>query len=197
MDIKLLISLLFFCISTSITPGPNNLMIMFSGLNYGVKKSLPHYYGICLGFGFMLLIVGLGFSSFFAAYPSLSGIIKTLGLLYMFYLSYKIITSTTKISMSKTARPLSFMQAVLFQWVNPKTWMMATGVFAAFSLPHINIYQQTLRITGIFAFTAAPCIALWMLGGGMLQSLLKNKKELNYFNYLMGALLILSIIGLV
>lgn len=194
MNLKIYLSLIFFCISTSITPGPNNIMIMLSGLNYGIKKSLPHYYGICFGFCLLLVVVGLGFNTIFAFYPMLSISIKTVGLAYLIYLAVKIIFSSTQIKHNINHSPLSFMQAVLFQWVNPKTWMMATGVFAAFNLPDANIYQHTSLITLIFGLTASPCIAMWMLGGVMLNSLLSNDKYLRRFNYIMGFLLILSIL---
>lgn len=193
MNTKLYLSLIFFCISTSITPGPNNLMIMLSGLNYGIKKSLPHYYGICFGFCLMLIIVGLGCNTIFISYPLLGNSIKLVGLGYMVYLTFKTIFASTQIKLGIVESPISFTQAVLFQWVNPKTWMMATGVFAAFSLASTNVYQQTLQIALIFSLIASPCIAAWMLGGAILNPLLNNEKHLRWFNYLMGVFLILSI----
>ena len=156
MNFKQYLSLIFFCISTSITPGPNNLMIMLSGLNHGIKKSLPHYYGICFGFCMLLAIVGLGCNTLLVTYSSIRNSIKVMGITYMVYLMIKTIFASTPLTINDKTSPISFVQAVLLQWVNPKVWMMATGVFAAFNLSYVNNYKQTIQIILIFGFIVAP-----------------------------------------
>lgn len=194
MSVKLYLSILLFCFSTSITPGPNNLMIMISGVNFGVKKSLPHYFGICLGFALVLFAVGLGANTIFDLYPKLALILKGFGVTYILYLASKTAFSSTKITMSASKSPLNFRQAVLFQWVNPKVWMMATGVYAAFRLHDANIFLQTMQITSAYILIAGPCIATWLIGGVMLTRVLNNEQYMRRFNYTMGILLIISIL---
>jgi threonine/homoserine/homoserine lactone efflux protein len=186
--------LILFCFSSSITPGPNNLMIMMSGLNYGVRRSLAHFLGINAGFILMLLIVGLGLGSIFEAFPLLHRIIKIVGSLYILYLAIKTIFASTQIKAQAGKRPVGFWQAVLFQWANPKAWVMSIGVFAAFSLPLNNIMLQVGLVTMVFGIILLPCIALWLFGGVIMRSVLHNEHRVRLFNVLMGLLLIASIV---
>lgn len=187
-------ALCLFCFSTSITPGPNNLMLMMSGLNYGVRRSVPHYLGVCGGFAFMLLIIGIGLGSAVATYPRLQHSIKIIGAGYMLYLAWKTIFSSSHLDLKVAKRPVSFMAAVLFQWANPKAWIMAIGVFATFATVDKQWVATVLIITLIFSLLLLPCLAIWLYGGSILKRMLKTERQLRQFNLIMGLLLALSIV---
>lgn len=185
--------LILFCFSSSITPGPNNLMLMMSGLNYGVRHSLLHYWGISFGFAVMLIIVGLGLGAVFHTFPVLHQIIKVVGSLYIVYLAIKTIFASTNIHAEAGKRPVGFWQAALFQWANPKAWVMSIGVFAAFSLPVAGIVVEVLAITLLFTLILLPSTATWLLGGVIMRSILRNPQRIRVFNIIMGLLLLASI----
>jgi len=187
--------LIIFCFSTSITPGPNNLMIMMSGAKFGVKSSLPHYFGICIGFALMVALVGLGLGEIFNRWSILHLIIKYVGALYMLYLAWQIIRSTSELkTVSARSKPLNFVQALLFQWINPKAWIMAVGAISAYSVVNSNMLSQALIIAGVYFIVGLPCIGMWLIGGIGVSRYLKHPKHLHYFNLTMGTLLILSIL---
>lgn len=188
--------LILFVLSTSITPGPNNTLILASGINYGVKRSLPHLLGIATGFPLMVVAVGLGLGGLFQQFPILQIILKIAGTLYLLYLAYKVATAPTKNIKISNAKPITFLQALLFQWVNPKAWTMAvSGVTAFTSDAHYLLSVVTLAAA--FILFGAPCTALWMLCGASLRNLLNNPRYLRIFNISMALLLIISLIPVV
>ena len=187
-----LLPFLLFSFSTLMTPGPNNFMLMNSGLKFGIKKSLPHYLGICLGFPLMVLIVSLGFGEIFQKYVWLKISLKILGSAYMLYLAWQILFSTSNPKSEKVAKPLSFFQAVMFQWVNPKAWLMAIGAISIFSLMANSIYNA-IAISSIFLLIGLPCIGSWLLFGASLQRFIKNERHQKWFNRVMAVCLIASI----
>ena len=182
-----------FVISTSITPGPNNVMIMTSGLNHGVRRSLPHLLGINLGFTLMLVIIGIGLGTAFESFPLLHQSIKIVGALYLSYLAWIIATTPTEPKQQAKAHPISFLQAALFQWVNPKAWVMITGAVGTYTSQSGNIHQQVLMIAGTFMILGPPCTASWLMGGVGLRRFLENPNYLTLFNRSMAILLIVSI----
>jgi len=186
-----LIPLLLFALSTTFTPGPNNLMIMNSGMNFGIKKSLPHYLGICLGFPAMVLIVALGLGVIFMKYAWIKHALKIIGSLYMLYLAWQILRSN-KANMDKTKRPLSFIQAVLFQWVNPKAWLMAIGTISIFTIANTSI-NNAIIISLVYFLMCIPCIGAWLLFGKFLQHILRTPNQRIVFNILMALALVASI----
>ncbi|MBP7847273.1 MAG: LysE family translocator [Burkholderiales bacterium] len=189
------IPLLLFCFSTSITPGPNNIMIMMSGAKFGLLKSFPHYLGICIGFNIMVFLVGLGLGEVFNSLPMLHVIIKYLGTLYMLYLAFSLIRSNSGISgTNERSKPLTFIQAVLFQWINPKAWIMAIGVIATYSLLNVNPVYQSFIISLIFFLVGLPCIGAWFVFGVGISKYLSSHVHMKIFNVTMGVLLIFSII---
>lgn len=131
---ELVFAIALFAFSSGITPGPNNIMLMTSGVNFGIRLSLPHLAGICIGFPCMVLAIGLGLSAVFQAYPLLHLIIKYVGIAYLLYLAWLIANSSSRMEGKQTAKPLSFVQAAAFQWVNPKGWIMAVGAIATFTV---------------------------------------------------------------
>ena len=186
-------AILLFAFTATVTPGPNNVMIMASGLNYGIKRSLPHFFGICLGFPVMVVLVGLGIGTIFERFPVVHEFIKVAGVAYLLYLSWRIATSSPVSLEGERGKPLSFWQAVLFQWVNPKAWVMVTGAVAAFTSVSTGIYFQVLLITSAFALVTFPCVGMWMSFGMGLQRLLRAPSHQRIFNISMAVLLVSSV----
>ena len=119
-------------------PGPNNVMVLTSGVNHGIRNSLPHVLGINIGFPVMIICVGLGIMSLFKQWPILHQLIQIIGVLYLAYLAFKIATMPINSKLNNNAKPMSFLQAALFQWVNPKAWVMSVSAIVAFSVPEVN-----------------------------------------------------------
>jgi len=177
----------------AITPGPNNTMLLASGLNHGVRRSLPHWVGVNLGFGLMVIILGFGLGSIFQAAPALHQVIRFGGVLYLCYLAWLIASTPTKENDPRSAKPLSLWQAGLFQWVNPKAWVMITGAIATYTTPGLNIYVQVLLLTVIFLVVGSPCGVVWLVGGAGLKRVMKNPRHHRMFNVSMALLLVSSL----
>lgn len=186
-------AVLFFAFSTTITPGPNNIMMLSSGVNYGVKASLPHFFGICFGFPLMVLLVGLGFGVVFERFPLLHIWIKITGVLYLLWLAWKIGSSTPCSIEGSDAKPFSFLQAALFQWVNAKAWIMASGAVAAFTTVSGNAWWDVTQITAAFLLVSFPCVGVWLTCGALLRSVLNQPLYQRVFNLTMALLLVLSV----
>ncbi len=166
-----------------------------SGAKFGLLKSLPHYLGICIGFNIMVFLVGLGLGEIFNKLPILHVIIKYLGTIYMLYLAFSLIRSNSGINNTNTrSKPLTFIQAVLFQWINPKAWIMAVGVIATYSLASISPIYQSLVIGTIFFLVGLPCVGAWFVFGVGISKYLSSKMHMKIFNVTMGVLLIFSIV---
>ncbi|WP_319024736.1 LysE family translocator [Microbulbifer hainanensis] len=194
--LETLLPIVLFTFSTSITPGPNNLMIMSSGLNYGVNRSLPHLLGICLGFPAMIVAIGLGLGALFSQFPVLHEIIRWVGIAYLLYLAWAI-ARTREIGSADRSKPFTFLQAVAFQWVNPKGWIMAVGALAAFTSTGSEMWIDVARIALTFIAIGGPCIIVWMLFGVGLKQVLNNPAHLRRFNIAMGLLLAASVVPMI
>ncbi|KZN56455.1 hypothetical protein N474_11960 [Pseudoalteromonas luteoviolacea CPMOR-2] len=192
-----LLAVILFAISTSITPGPNNIMVMTSALNFGIKKTLPLLAGICAGFSVMLLVIGFGFGQVFTAFPSLHLIIKCVGVSYLLYLSWVIAKSAGAPIDTDEAKPLSFLNGALFQWVNAKAWVVAMGAIAAFTSMGDGYYTQNITIALVFFVAAFPCVGTWLLCGSVLKRILTKEKYRKVFNYAMAALLVVSVLPVI
>ena len=192
-----LFAVVLFAVSSSVTPGPNNIMVMTSGLNFGIKKSLPLLTGICVGFTVMLLLVGLGFSQLFEIFPHLHFIIKCIGVLYLLYLAYLIASSVEDVESGKPSRPFSFMKGALFQWVNAKAWVVATGALAAFTTVGANFFSQNVMIALTFFVVSFPCVGVWLVFGSLLKTALNSSRSRIIFNFTMSGLLVLSVVPVV
>ncbi|MBB1437285.1 LysE family translocator [Shewanella sp. SG41-4] len=191
---ELVFAIALFAFSAGITPGPNNIMLMTSGVNFGIKRSIPHLMGISLGFPTMILAVGLGLSAIFQAYPFIHIVIKVIGISYLLYLSWLIANSSSKMEGKKVSKPFSFLQAAAFQWVNPKGWIMAVGAIATFTSVQQEINSQVVTIASVFLCVAFPCAIVWLGFGVALKRLLKNERQQRIFNITMALLLVASII---
>ena len=190
-------AVLFFAFSSTITLGPNNIMIMSSGVNYGIKDSLPHLLGICIGFPLMVLLVGLGFGLVFQQYPWLHSIIKVLGILYLFWLAWRIASSTPGSVEGAKRPPLTFLQAALFQWMNGKAWVMASGAIAAFTSLQGSFMFDVAQITAAFLVMSFPCVGLWLVFGALLRPLLAKPFLQRIFNICMAVLLVASVMPVI
>lgn len=187
------VPLILFVMSTSITPGPNNTFILASGVNYGVKRSLPHLLGIAVGFPLMVIAIGFGVGGLFQQFPMLQTTLKIFGTLYLLYLAYRVATAPTKDIEITKAQPFTFLQALLFQWVNPKAWMMAvSGVTAFTSSEHYFLDVISFAVACILF--GAPCTGLWLLCGAALRNFLHNQNYLRAFNISMAILLLVSLV---
>lgn len=194
---ELILAIALFAFSSGITPGPNNIMLMTSGVNFGVKRSIPHLMGISLGFPTMILAIGLGLSALFQAYPMIHQVIKVIGIVYLLYLSWLIANSSSKMEGKSIAKPFSFLQAAAFQWVNPKGWIMAVGAIATFTSVQQDLTPQVVTIATVFLCVAFPCAVVWLGFGVALKRILKNERQQKIFNITMAILLLASIIPMI
>lgn len=194
---ELILAIALFAFSSGITPGPNNIMLMTSGVNFGVKRSIPHLMGISLGFPTMILAIGLGLSTVFQAYPIIHQVIKVIGIVYLLYLSWLIANSSSKMEGKSIAKPFSFLQAAAFQWVNPKGWIMAVGAIATFTSVQQDLTPQVITIATVFLCVAFPCAVVWLGFGVALKRILKNERQQKIFNITMAILLVASIIPMI
>ena len=190
MNNEILIALCTFAFVSSVTPGPNNLMLMTSGANYGIRRTLPHFLGVVLGFLLMIVLVGFGLLRVFDAYPASHDVLKLLSIAYLSYLAWKIATARPQLS-SASGRPLSALQAALFQWVNPKAWAMALTALTAYS-PSQGIAMVAL-VALVCAVVNTPSVFVWVVLGSQLKRLLANETRLRIFNYSMALLLLATL----
>ena len=197
MASELLFPLLLFALVGSLTPGPNNIMLAASGVNYGFRRTVPHMIGICIGFPLMFLAVGTGLSQVFEKAPITHTALKLMGSVYLLWLAWRVATaepvSTTAPNETKN-RPISFMQAAAFQWVNPKAWILVLGATATYTDIDQALLPQVIAITLIFAVVSIFSVTIWtMLGVGIAQAL-KDSRSRRVFNFTMAAALTVSVL---
>ena len=195
MTHELLTGLLLFAFVSSITPGPNNLMLLASGANYGFRRSIPHMLGISVGHSFMVVLVGVGLMGLFEAVPLAHDILTILGILYLLWLAWKIAHASAPGTADKRGKPFSFFQAAAFQWVNPKAWQMALTAITLYAPD--RSFAAVTTVAAIFACTNLPSISLWTVMGQNLRALLSNPLRLKVFNWTMAVLLVASLIPVV
>jgi len=188
------IPLLLFSASVSFTPGPNLVMITASGANFGWRRSLPHYWGIVLGFSFMVLAIALGLGTLFESWPLLHEILKYGGAAYLVWLGLRIATTRHQANGGESqGEPFSFTAAALFQWVNPKAWLMAVGAVAAFTRPDLPTWLQALGLTAVLGVISLVSCALYLGGGVAIGRFLASPLAFRLFNLFMGGLTIASV----
>ena len=191
MTTDLLLALAGFAFVTSITPGPNNLMLMASGANFGFRRTVPHMLGIGLGFTAMVVLVGLGLAGLFDRWPVLRLVLTVVSVAYMLWLAWKIATAAGPGGARAGARPLSFLQAASFQWVNPKAWAMALTATTVYALPGDGL--SVLLVGLVFGAVNLPSVSVWTLLGQAVARLLRDARALRTFNVTMAVLLVLSL----
>jgi len=193
MSTDIFAALAVFAIVTSITPGPNNLMLLASGVNFGLRPTLPHLFGVNTGFVLLLLMVGAGMGSLLTAFPPLYMALKIAGGLYLLYLAWRIANSGASDMEAETgAKPLGFFAAAAFQWVNPKGWVMGVTAMGAYTNPN-DYWLSMLIVTAIFAIVGVPSTLAWAGMGVALRRWLSDPKRLRLFNIGMAVLLVLSL----
>ncbi|MGH8354133.1 MAG: LysE family translocator [Pseudomonas sp.] len=192
MSLELLVAFVAFAFVTSVTPGPNNMMLLASGVNFGLRRSLPHMLGISLGFMVLVMAVGLGLGQLFERLPLLYTALRYLGAAYLLYLAWKIARSGAPDTAAERGKPFSFLQAAAFQWVNPKAWVMAIGAITTYT-PQENFIVNVLLIAALFALINCPSVGLWTVAGSLLRRWLGNPRILRCFNLGMALLLVASL----
>ena len=192
-----LLPLLGFAIAGSITPGPNVLMVAAAAAGHGVRAVLPHMLGITFGFGAMLLLVGFGLAGPLAANPALHAVLRWVGAAWLLWLAWKIATAKTGVTRDGTAEakpPLGFVGAALFQWVNPKAWMLAAAAIPTFTVEGAALAPQVALIAFVFFAVSMPCLMIWAGIGVGAARLLREKRRLRAFNVAMALLLLASLV---
>ncbi len=192
MPIDLFLALTAYAFVTSVTPGPNNVMLLASGVNFGFRATLPHMCGIALGHAFMVFLVGVGLVGVFVTYPPARMALTVASVGYMLFLAWKIANSAPPEGSTTRARPLTFLQAAAFQWVNPKAWIMALGAVTLYAPG--QEWLAVAWVAGVFAMVNFPSVAVWAGLGVGLRRFLDRPDWLRAFNYTMAALLIASLI---
>lgn len=191
---QLLAALAAFAFVSSITPGPNNAMLMASGANFGFARTLPHLAGVAIGFAVLLLAVGLGLGGLFTAFPALHTVLKVVGAAYLLWLAWKIATAKGVGGHGGGGRPITFLQAAGFQWVNPKAWVMSVGAVATYVPLGAGLLGNVALVVLVFSLVNLPCIVAWTGGGVALRRVLARPAALRAFNAVMAALLVASLI---
>ena len=180
-----------FALVMSITPGPNNTMLLASGVNFGFRRTLPHMMGITSGCIVMMIAIGLGLGQLFARFPVLYSALEIASAAYLLYLAWKIAASRTLSVDAADKHPMTFFQAAAFQWVNPKAWMMVVTGVTAFRL-NDNLLLNAVLLAAVFAVVNLPSISIWAAFGLAVRRFLSRPSVLRAFNWAMAALLIVS-----
>ena len=194
-----ILSIALFGIVAAYTPGPNNFVAFYSGFNFGVKKTLPHIFGVTFGFPFLLLCMALGLINIFKLYPLIQEILKYLGTLFLLYLAYKISfsgsVSEENKNKNKNKNPVKFIETFIFQFLNPKGVIASVIVVSTYIDTGENFINYTTQIIILAFIVSVTSITLWTFMGKFLRKFATNQKFINYFNYVMSLLLLLSIIS--
>ncbi|MEZ1318345.1 LysE family translocator [Pseudomonas fluorescens] len=193
LSLDLLLGFALFALVTSITPGPNNTMLLASGVNFGFNRTIPHMLGITCGFFSLVVAVGFGLGAVFQTYPLLYSVLRYVGAAYLLYLAWKIAHSgPVADSESGQGKPLGYLGAAAFQWVNPKAWIMAIGAISTYT-PMQGYFTNVIVIAAVFAVINLPSVGVWAACGTLLRNALKDRRWLRLFNWGMAALLVVSL----
>lgn len=197
MTYEIFLAFAAFAIVSTITPGPNNTMLVASGANFGYRRSLFHMFGISVGFPVMIVLVGLGLMQIFDTFPILDRVLRGASLIYLIWLAWKIASAAPALpDVPETAgAPLTFLQAAAFQWVNPKAWTMATYAIVQYATDETGTRSMVaVMIVGlVFAAVSFPCISMWVTLGQEMRRFLTSPARLRAFNWTMAGLLLLSL----
>ncbi|MBV1687113.1 LysE family translocator [Novosphingobium sp. G106] len=194
LSAETLLALAAFAFVSSITPGPNNLMLMASGTNFGLARTVPHMLGVGIGFMLMIFLVGAGLGGVFALVPGSMLALKVASTVYLLYLAYKIATSAApRIDDDASgSRPFTFLQAAAFQWVNPKAWTMALTAAAVY-LPKDDRWLAVAVVAVVFGLVNIPSVTVWAAAGVQLRRLLHRPQAYRAFNIAAALLLVASL----
>ncbi len=195
--LELIVTSFPFLISMGFTPGPNNILVASSGVNFGFRATIPHMLGITLGFPLMLLIVGLGLARIFIALPALHALLKYLCIAYMLYLAWRIAAASAIDEARRTSKPLTFIQGAAVQWVNGKGWVVALSVATTYTVVDQTLPLQIAALAAVCLLITMASVCCWTLFGALLRNFLQSDVRRRWFNYSMAALLLASIIPVV
>ena len=200
MTTELFAALAVFAFVSSITPGPNNLMLMTSGINFGMRRTVPHMLGVSIGFTLMIALIGLGVMKVIDAMPGSMLFITIASGLYLLYMAWKIATTSTSPAETGEAavksKPFTFLQAALFQWVNPKAWTMALTAISAYA-PKSQGWAGVFIVAGVFGIINLPSTGAWAVMGAKMQRFLSDPVRLKAFNIVAALLLVASLYPMV
>ncbi|MEZ5839322.1 MAG: LysE family translocator [Hyphomicrobiales bacterium] len=192
MDI--LISLIGFSLATFMTPGPNNIMLLSSGARFGFQPTIPHILGVALGFAVMATIVGLGLAQVFVTHPEIHDAVKWVAAAYLLYLAWRISGAGGAHGGDGRGRPLTFLEAALFQWMNPKGWTIALSVIPLYMTRDGDPYFEIARIALVFLFVGLGSASTWAAFGKAISRLVAKPRAARIFNIAMALLLVASIV---
>jgi threonine/homoserine/homoserine lactone efflux protein len=193
MSHSLLIAFVIFATVMFFTPGPNNVMLLSSGLTYGFRRTLPHVAGITIGFAFMIGTVGLGMGTVFITYPVLQTVLKYAGAAYLIYLAAAIAMSGPVTPDQDNRRgPMTFWGAAMFQWINVKGWVMVIGTITAYAGIASFPWNITIQVMLSLLLGVVSCSA-WALFGSALRPILTSPRAVRAFNIVMAVLLLASL----
>ena len=187
-----------FTVSMSATPGPNNTMVMASGAAWGLRRTLPHMAGVAAGFPAMLLAVAFGAGELLRTRPWLHDALRWIGAAYLLWLAWQIATARPTVPGDGRSggRPFSFTKAALFQWVNPKAWVIAIGAVVTYTTAGSALFGEVAMLALIFALVSLPCLAAWTLAGVGASRILRTPAAMRWFNLILAGLLVLSLLPL-
>ena len=196
IDQNLFLALISFYFVMYVTPGPNNAMVLTSGIKFGYLKTVPHMSGITIGHVLQTVLVCIGLGKIFQLFPEIQNILKIIRIIYLLYLGYKIIGSFSKIK-ENNSRPLKFYEAALFQLVNPKAWTISTMVASGF-LPKDEKLITAILFISITALIICPIsISVWAVFGSGIRNLVKSNKKKSFVEYFLAILLLITAILIV
>lgn len=193
IDINLFFALVSYYFVMFVTPGPNNAMLTASGIKFGFKKTIPHLIGIPFGHVIQITLVCFGLGNLFQKYPLVQNYLKWLCFFYLLYLGWKIIGSFSE-HKKESGRPLKLYEAALFQFMNPKAWVVALTASTAFFPVNENFYLATIFVALTAPFICFPSICLWALFGSSIKMLIKNAKIKRIVEYFLAVLLVITAI---
>ena len=191
MSLSVLAALFGFAFVTTATPGPNNLMLLASGANFGFLRTIPHMVGIVVGLTALTLLAGVGLMALFESFPVLRTILEVLCVGYLLWLAWKVATAAPLKETVASGRPMTFLQAAAFQWVNPKAWAMGLSAITIYapdrSLPSVML------VASAFAIVCFPAISVWAWLGTVVRQWLSSQRRRQIFNITMATLLVGSL----
>ena len=190
MEGTTILSLILFAVLMTGTPGPNNMMVTASGANFGYWRSVPHLLGISLGMASLLTVIAAGLGVIFERYPMMHDVLKVIGCSYLLYLAWKIATAVavTDTQLQPATNPMGILAAALFQYVNPKAWMMAATAISTFAVNGEQYWSSVLMIVAVFVVVSFFCVSLWAIMGVVIRRWLTSVKRTVRFNQVMGGL---------
>jgi threonine/homoserine/homoserine lactone efflux protein len=190
----LIVTSLPFLASMGFTPGPNNILVASSGVNFGFRATVPHILGVTIGYPLMLLLVGVGLARIFTQVPSVHTVLKYLCIAYLLYLAWRIASAPVlDTEMRRSAKPLTFLQAAAFQWVNGKGWVVALSAVTTYTVVNATLTMQVLALAALALLITLASVCCWTLFGSVLRQYLHTERRRRWFNYSMAALLVASI----